>query len=487
MAENHSRILDDQARLSEQLQLLNQFEYSDLEIPDVQQHWKQDRETRITARLLDTIAVALTTGKPGEVFAATFDTRNGLRLVLAKNEDVTDEDDRAVREFFQAIIAPETTEAYDVFPFLFSRCAENIAKRIEMIGRAVFGFSYVLDEAYRDYYPSASIEEEFPHSTAYRNIKYGGYQLPSLQTVLRDLLTDITKLVQKFNLQNLSATPNLYAVFARLVVTAATFNSSRFLRRLTDFPSSMNLDWSLQTGPLKRHLAEVLQYALGVDKLIKHAKLHFPNGIQHRWVDAFQGIGATMLNLDDSYVKPISRVLGCSDVSEETLAKLCRKSPNMGEMWRRSRSVTIRLHAEIRILLYLSNPVDASDHCQQKPIGCSEQTCLCCTLWIRAYNQEFGTNWLASASNGKPCATWALPGCSFAHALEKGGRSVIDEAVVEGIEERLTRTLQSLLSEECESSDSDSDWGLECEYVMSEEMKALVAKRHQDARKRVQV
>ncbi|KAI6152604.1 hypothetical protein BKA82DRAFT_36008 [Pisolithus tinctorius] len=137
----------------------------------------------------------------------------------------------------------------------------------------------------------------------------------------------------------------------------------------------------------------------------------------------------------------------------------------MGEMRRRSRCVSIRLHAEIRILLYLSNPVDASDHYQQKPSGCSEQTCLCCTLWIRAYNQEFGTNWLASASNGKLCATWALPGCSFAHASEKGGRSVIDEAVVEGIEERLTRTLQSLLSEECESSDSDSDWGLESVFA----------------------
>ncbi|KAI6146314.1 hypothetical protein BKA82DRAFT_1000439 [Pisolithus tinctorius] len=427
------RFSDRQAHLSEQLQLLNQFEYSDLEPPDVQQHWKQDRETRITARLLDTIAAALATGKPGEVFAATFDSRNGLRLVLAKNEDVTDEGDRAVREFFQAIIAPETTEAYDVLPSLFSRCAENIMKRIEMMGRAVFGFSCVLDEAYSDYYPSASIEpEELPHSTAYRNTKYGGYLLPSLQSALRssDGYHEARSKIQPA--KSLSdAKPLCPIVFARLVVTAATFNGSRFLRRLTDFPSSMNFDWSLQTGPLKRHLAEVLQYTLGVDKLIKHAKLHFPNGIEHRWVDAFQGIGETILNLDDGYVEPILRALGCGDVSEETLAKLCRKFPNMGEMRRRSRCVTIRLHAEIRILLYLSNPVDASGHYQQKPIGCSERTCLCCTLWIRAYNQEFGTNWLASASNGKPCATWALPGCSFAHALEKGGRSVIDEAVVE--------------------------------------------------------
>ncbi|KAI6145516.1 hypothetical protein BKA82DRAFT_995661 [Pisolithus tinctorius] len=42
--------------------------------------------------------------------------------------------------------------------------------------------------------------------------------------------------------------------------------------------------------------------------------------------------------------------------------------------------------------------------------------------------QEICTQWLTSRINGRACATWALPGCSYARAAVKDGRSIVDEA-----------------------------------------------------------
>lgn len=57
-----------------------------------QQYRKQDHDTTV---------IALTIGKPGEAIAAAFDSRGGLMLVLAKNDDVTYEDYQAVRDLFE--------------------------------------------------------------------------------------------------------------------------------------------------------------------------------------------------------------------------------------------------------------------------------------------------------------------------------------------------------------------------------------------------
>ncbi|KAI6152615.1 hypothetical protein BKA82DRAFT_26032 [Pisolithus tinctorius] len=193
--ENRSGILGCQARLSEQLQLLNHY-------------------IKPATRILDTIAVALTTGNPGEMFAAAFDIREGLRLFLTKR--------------------------CDIFPFLFPRYAEDIVKR-----------------------------EEFPHSTDDRDSKYDAKQVSSVQTH-HDLLTEITKIVQDFNLQNLSATPDLYAVYSQLAVT--DLNSSRPLCPLCNAKNSVH------------------------------------------------GTGETALDLDDDYLEAMSRALKGNGVSEDTSA-----------------------------------------------------------------------------------------------------------------------------------------------------------------------
>ena len=84
MADNY------QNNLSEQLQLLNEIGYLDWRMRDHHSGTHRDKMSRRRintyneVRLLEMITVALTTGNPEDVIAATFDKREGMELILAK-------------------------------------------------------------------------------------------------------------------------------------------------------------------------------------------------------------------------------------------------------------------------------------------------------------------------------------------------------------------------------------------------------------------
>ncbi|KAI6146328.1 hypothetical protein BKA82DRAFT_994208 [Pisolithus tinctorius] len=428
-------------------------------------------DTKSTIRILDTIAVALTTGRPGDVFAAAFDTRGGVTLVLAKNDSPTAEDDQAVRDLFRWITAPETTGAYDVLPFLFTRCGENIAKRMVKMDDAVRDFSHGLEEVLRHYTPVSSIDEEFPYSTTYRSLQYGDQQVPFVK-MMRELLEVIRGRVQAFNLQNPSATPDVYCRYAQLALVAFVLKRSRLLRSLCESTSPMDRNCKLQVERLKRRLAKVCQYYHGIEDLVDHTRRHFPQGIAHCWVDPIRDTGETTVNLEGDYFGAIEQALGGVSPSADTLTTLRGKFPNMGETWGAGRSITTQLHAEIHILLHLSKSFDILDRSQQQPIGCSKRSCLCCTLWIWAYNNKYRTKWLTSGSHGKPYSAWALPGYSYAHAWAANGRSDVDIAVMKGVEKRLIRTIAQLFPNQRRLSDEYRWSGSESGGSDSEEERA---------------
>jgi hypothetical protein len=108
----------EQVILSEQLQLLHQFRYSDLHMP-YQAKDSRSRDIRSEVRILDTIAILLTAGRPGEVTAVAFDKRRGLQLVLAKNGPLTSQDDVAAQNLISVLMNPATETAADVFPVIY--------------------------------------------------------------------------------------------------------------------------------------------------------------------------------------------------------------------------------------------------------------------------------------------------------------------------------------------------------------------------------
>ena len=129
---------NDQSNLSERLQLLLELGYSDLNMPYqafrvYSNKRSRDLDTNRDIHFLDTIAVALTTGKPGDVFSAALDKQGHVQLVLAKNGPPTSEEVAAANELFSFIGSPTVVDAMDLFLFLLRRCGANIDKRIHSL------------------------------------------------------------------------------------------------------------------------------------------------------------------------------------------------------------------------------------------------------------------------------------------------------------------------------------------------------------------
>ncbi|CAL1717004.1 unnamed protein product [Somion occarium] len=132
-----------QTHLSEQLRLLDELCSSDLSMSYryVGIHSKKDNrhcETRDDMRILDLIAVCLTTGKPGDVVAAAFDKREHVSLVLAKNGDVLPADYAAAQTFFSDWVAARGWS--DLLPFLARHGKENLDKRIRNLHESITHF-----------------------------------------------------------------------------------------------------------------------------------------------------------------------------------------------------------------------------------------------------------------------------------------------------------------------------------------------------------
>jgi hypothetical protein len=111
------------SHLSEELQLLAESGYSDLDMPYLP-YWSvgvrsnedfRKLETRSDVHLLEIIATCLTTGKPGDVVAAAFDKRGNIRLVLAKNGNVGSTDYMATRTFISDLMVASDWEIISIF------------------------------------------------------------------------------------------------------------------------------------------------------------------------------------------------------------------------------------------------------------------------------------------------------------------------------------------------------------------------------------
>jgi len=152
----------------------------------------RDLDTNRDVRLLDTIAIALTTGNHGDVFAAAFDKRQHIQLVLAKNGPPTPEDVSAANELVSLIGSPTIADAMDLFPFLIRRCGPNINKRIRNLHTSIRDGELRNDFmlALQAYAPEADIQAEFPGADTLLG-DYGD-TVPPFATVWGDFVELVT-------------------------------------------------------------------------------------------------------------------------------------------------------------------------------------------------------------------------------------------------------------------------------------------------------
>jgi hypothetical protein len=438
---------NDQRNLSEQLQLLHELQYSDSSGMPHQSHSgysnRMSRDTSRDARLLDTIAVALTTGNPGEVFAAAFDKREQMQLVLAKNGPPTPDDIAAAREFFSLIGSPAILSAVDIFPFLIRRCVANINKRIHNLhtfiqdGELRNDFTLALEA-----YPGGDINAEFPGADGLLG-DYGDV-VPPFATVWGNFVEDLADITA----QGLDAgDASSAATYAYIFLVADALACSRFLKTLM---KDRNLHRKGRAEKLKRRLNKVRQYASGTAYLIEKAKRLFP--IPHRWVtDTFTGTGECVFDLCNNPYDAISRGLHRPSLSPEIVDKLDKHFPSILNNWQRQQTMHTCIHAELRLILHFGLP-SGIEH-PVCPIGASKRSCFCCTFWIEAHNRMFETQWMASRSHGKPHANWALPGAACSY----DGTSSLDKAVLQAVSVRLTNALDSFSPQVSTDSDDESE------------------------------
>lgn len=443
MATNHPSILDDQARLSEQPQLLNQLGYShlygDSQYGDnLENSWAPDHNAKI--RALDAITVALTTGAPGETFAASFDDRGkGPTLVLAKNTPVTHEDEQAIYRLLKVITAFTTENACDVLPFLIPRCRENIEKRVMKMRQVVAVLSHDLEEILNDYNPS-SIEGEFPNSVWYRQGRYSGSE-PPFSKMMHNLLEDIESRARALALGDANLSAKLYASLAMI---AFVLQESRLLRFLCGYTSRVHPLRKPLAEKLRRRLSKVCQYYHDINHLVGYAKQYFPDGIDHYWVVATAGTEEAAIELGESYFDAVSHALG-HPLLAENVATLRESFPHMEERWHNNRIIKTRVHPELRIVLHLTTQFNRWDFPRQQPIGCSKRCCYCCTEWITRYNMKATTRWTMTRTEGKVDATWALP--THGHAFTRDGGFDMDEYVRREVRWSLACAMLSLFQD----------------------------------------
>ena len=332
---------NDQSNLSEQLQLLRELGYSDLNIPYQAAGIHGNKgsrylDTNRDVRFLDTIAVALTTGNPGDVFAAAFDKREHMQLVLAKNGAPASEDIAAANELISLIGSPTVADAMDLFPFLIRRCGANIDERIHNLHTFIQGGELHNDFrwALQTYAPETDIQAEFPGA----NTLLGCYRgaVPPFAPVWGDLVKMITdRTAHGLNAEDVPSSTQKYP---ELFLLVDALGRSRFLKTLIDDHNLLNKDRKQRLEKLKRRLGKVCQYVSGISHLVQKAKRLFP--IPHRWVtDTPAGTGEGVFDLCDSVHDAVSRGLDQPSLLPEILDKLDRNFPSILSNWARQPTV----------------------------------------------------------------------------------------------------------------------------------------------------
>jgi hypothetical protein len=191
-------------------------------------------------------------------------------------------------------------------------------------------------------------------------------------------------------------------------------------------------------------------------------KRWFPDRtIPYRWangLDSIQGTVEVSLRVGDALLR-VPRM----DMTKD-MDVLRHKFPAMFKQWQHV--VHPCLHAELRVILHLDrpSPTNVSLTPEKRVIGCSKRSCLCCTLWIKSFNQRFSTAWMTSGSHGKPDANWALPDASY--AVGANSMSRIDEDVCIEVAARL----REVILERGLGSDEEDTGHLKLEHELVQDM-----------------
>lgn len=444
-------IIRRQTCLSEELQLLREFHYSNL--GKSVRHRRNEKpvipskNTQEDVRALDVLAVCLTTGNAGEVVAAAFDKCPGhLHLTLAKNGRPTSEDVAATEEFLAAMTS--AVHWTDIMPFLVKRSKNIVNRHITQLHRSISEFHKHFTDSVTD--RKGSLDKEFPKSANYRRRNYR-QGTPSFQCMLKDVINKCIDL----SASTIDGSKNSYLRWADLVAASQVLERSYILNEFAQNMHPRNRERTDAAKQLKRRLGKVCLYTR-LNLLMAKAKRWFPDGkITFHWVDdEVGGSGERGLELCADPMEVVGRSLQEDPLSPDIPEKIKRRFPNLIDNWTNWTTTHPHIHAEVRLILHLDgklkqlSPRKYSEDTPQQSVGCSKRSCLCCEIWINSFNSSSQVRWMTrSGSYGKPHSDWALP----------GDGKWMDLTVVNGIAVRLENELSWFLPDGYHEYDSSEE------------------------------
>ncbi|KAG6815232.1 hypothetical protein H0H93_010502 [Arthromyces matolae] len=433
-------------------------------------------------RILDIISVCLTSGEPGDVVAAAFEKSERVQLILAKTGEVVEEDHTRVRQFIETLLS--ANDWTNVLRFLMTHSKANLEKRIQNLHQTISDLYEELLVAATKYTFDESISVEFPKSDT--NV-FMSILSPEARNNPRRILEDLLRLCKDrsadFEIQHKRSS---FRRIVEIIIVANALRKSAFFTVLMAKNRNLTqLEFQERVEKLQRRLGKVGQYTR-IHNLIKMVKRL--QGIPFFWVqdqlvDAGEGSYENSLTPEDAIQCALQQQVSGIGLQDFDMDAVYKQYPNLRPTWAQHRIINPRVHAELRIILHLTRSLSSSSSAElptypptQYPIGCSKRSCICCHLWMSAFNQSTNMSWMTSGCHGKPYENWALPGPagSMQNGALLGPASRMQEAmvvkvnrlVVNAINMRLVDTLDwarientkfRRVSDEHASSGSDTD------------------------------
>ncbi|TDL27996.1 hypothetical protein BD410DRAFT_824755 [Rickenella mellea] len=381
-------------------QLLEKLGYSAHDHPDqldvlsYSNRTLRTKEENEEIRLLDTIAVCLSTGNLGNVVATSFETgTEGTTLYIARNVPATAKEKEFAGEFLREISNKEST-IEKVLDVILKGNIEIIRRRL---GKLVECLDYLnFPKQLREYGKSEEFVPETEFGKPY-----------TLEIVCQKLgLAKKDDKTVKHTVEILSALYNAIKSLAKSIQAAPQARDLLRLDGICDvlLKSRFMLTPSPELERLDRRLNKVCQCISGVEVLLNAMKKRTNEGkkIEMIWVP----------NPED---KPGSVTVGELEAAIKAVVpngdntNIKRLAERYAPIWKKT--VWPKMHCEIQIAVVLDKKRTSGSktHRATYAIGCSKRSCLLCILWLEVFSTKIGARYWTSGSHGKPYSAWVLP------------------------------------------------------------------------------
>ncbi|KAH0590052.1 hypothetical protein J132_09046 [Termitomyces sp. J132] len=394
---------------------------------------------------LETVALFMVTGAPGDVVASAFEkTEAGLGIVLAKNDNASDKDKEYARYFSEYFENPSDEVFLGYLPSLISRSSQNLKHRVNKLGNLSVMIRSDL---------SASIESYFPDRGQDLKkfwVRTGSTEVYGVKQTLHKIL-DICQSKPKIAQNSAS-----HRLLEELILAASALKDSKFfpicrLSLSSRRPLAKNGEELL--SKFWRNLDKPRQY-LHIERLIEFINEDKRRKFTIRWVPKEISVPKHIQELrkiDIEKVQTVTIELGKRHTKiTKTEAEVEEMFASRSLNWEKDRAefcetktITPKLHAEIQIILALGKPMARSSSNVVKPqraIGCSKSSCLQCWLYMKKVNELLNEEWMTAGDHSWPYETAALTGCH--PTLDPDG--LCDKYIMETVQSYAIRQVKQL-------------------------------------------